>query len=215
MSGKQKKVVVDRDTQVDVRCKIHQLSFSPHTDAKGIMDLVKFLSPKHVILMHGEKSKMISLQERIQLELIIPSYCPANNETVSVPSTHYLKADISDTLRRKAKYPNFKFSKTNPEGNSKRGFTATPINPLRVFDARVSDGILFLEKSKKAKAVHQDEFLAMLGAEKHELQFAYCCQVRVELAGINIQDYGEHIQGKSVSISVCLKNSLRGMSPPD
>lgn len=29
MSGKATKVDVDRDTQVDVRCKIHQLSFSP------------------------------------------------------------------------------------------------------------------------------------------------------------------------------------------
>lgn len=204
------------------------------------MDLVKFLSPKHLILVHGEKPRMISLQERIQSELGILTYCPANNETVSVPSTHYVKADISDTSRWKAKYPNFKFSKTNPEGNSNRGFMATPIDPLRVFDDRVTDGILWLEKSKKAKAVHQDEFLGMLGAEKHELQFAYCCQVRIgnlgnarnieisgdvlpvidkcswlhvlngkleiELAEINIQDCGEHIQVESLSISVCHNN---------
>lgn len=190
--------------------------------------------------MHGEKPRMISLQERIQSELGIPSYCPANNETVSVPSTHYVKADISDTLRRKANYPNFKFSKTNPEGNSNRGFMVTPIDPLRVFDDRVAEGILCVDKSKKAKAVHQDEFLGMLGAEKHELHFAYCCQVHVgnlgnarnieisgdtlpiidkcfwlhlligklaiELAEVNIQDCGEHIQVESVSISVCINN---------
>lgn len=143
------------------------------------MDLVKFLSPKHVILVHGEKPKMISLQERIQSELGIPSYCPANNETVSVPSTLYVKADISDTLRRNSKYPNFKFSKTNPGGNSNIGFMATAIDPLRVSDDRVSEGILCLDKSKKAKALHQDEFLGMLGAEKHKLQFADCCQVRI------------------------------------
>ncbi|KAL1806929.1 hypothetical protein ACET3Z_029997 [Daucus carota] len=179
MSGKPTKVDVDRDTQVDVRCKIHQLSFSPHTDAKGIMDLVKFLSPKHVILVHGEKPKMISLQGRIQSELGIQSFCPANNETVSVPSTHYVKADISDTLRRHSKCPNFKFSKTDSGENSDTGFMATPLDPLQVFDDRVTEGILCLDRSKKAKVVHQDEFLSMLGAEKHELQFAYCCQVPI------------------------------------
>ncbi|KAL4590568.1 hypothetical protein LXL04_003502 [Taraxacum kok-saghyz] len=38
MSGKPTKVDLDKDTQIDVRCQIHPLSFSPHTDAKGIME---------------------------------------------------------------------------------------------------------------------------------------------------------------------------------
>lgn len=72
------------------------MSFSPHTDAKGIMDLVKFLSPKHVILVHGEKPKMASLRERVQSELGIHCYVPANCDTVSIPSTVFVKAHASD-----------------------------------------------------------------------------------------------------------------------
>ncbi|KAI4367936.1 hypothetical protein MLD38_016558 [Melastoma candidum] len=80
MSGKPTKIDLDKDTQIDVRCQIHQLSFSPHTDAKGIMDLVKFLSPKHVVLVHGEKPKMATLKGKIEAELGISCYYPANNE---------------------------------------------------------------------------------------------------------------------------------------
>lgn len=37
-----------------------------------------------------------------------------------------------------------------------------------------------MEKSKKARVVHQDELLLMLGEKQHEVQMAYCCPVHVD-----------------------------------
>lgn len=77
------------------------------------MDLVKFLSPKHVILVHGEKPKMATLKERIHSELGIPCYYPANNETISISSTLFVKAEASSMFIQSCSTPNFKFLKRN------------------------------------------------------------------------------------------------------
>ncbi|GMJ08170.1 cleavage and polyadenylation specificity factor 73 kDa subunit-II, embryo sac development arrest 26 [Hibiscus trionum] len=175
MSGKPTKIDLDKDTQIDVRCQIHQLSFSPHTDAKGIMDLVKFLSPKHAILVHGEKPKMATLKERIQSELGIRCYFPANNETVTIPLTQYVKADASNTFIRSCLNPNFKFSTCSSVDNSYLDSNESKaVSRLSVSDDRVSEGILVVGKGKKAKVIHQDELLNTFGEKKHEIQFAYC-----------------------------------------
>lgn len=156
------------------------MSFSPHTDAKGIMDLVKFLSPKHVILVHGEKPKMATLKGRINSELGIPCDDPANNETVSISSTHYVKARASDTFIQSSLNPNFKFSKRISEDESGSCLKDRKFMPqLQVTDERTAEGILIEEKNKKAKILHQDELLLMLGEKKHEVRFAYCCPINV------------------------------------
>ncbi|CAM6129577.1 unnamed protein product [Calypogeia fissa] len=40
ISGKTTRLEIDKRSPLDVRCQVHQLSFSAHTDAKGIMDPV-------------------------------------------------------------------------------------------------------------------------------------------------------------------------------
>lgn len=144
------------------------------------MDLVKFLSPKNIILVHGEKPKMGILKERIKSELGIPCYDPANNETMSIPSTHYVKAVASDTFIRSCSHPNFKFSKSSIEDGRGSSFKLGNSAPqLQVSDERVAEGILVIEKSKKAKVLHQEELLLMLGEKENKVQFAYCCPVHI------------------------------------
>ncbi|OMO60684.1 hypothetical protein CCACVL1_23958 [Corchorus capsularis] len=197
------------------------------------MDLVKFLSPKHAILVHGEKPKMATLKERIQSELGIQCYCPANNETVTIPSTHYVKADASDAFIRSCLNPNFKFSKSSPaEESDSASNESKTISRVHVSDERVTEGILVVEKGKKAKVMHQDELLLKLGEKKHEVQCAYCCPMHTEtleksrsedidksslisllwmklsneLSEGNIQDLGEQLQVESFHASICLKD---------
>ncbi|KAK6163967.1 hypothetical protein DH2020_000831 [Rehmannia glutinosa] len=165
---------LDEDVQIDVRCEIHQLSFSPHTDAKGIMDLVKFLSPKHVILVHGEKPKMAMLKERIESELAIQCYYPANNETVCISSTHHVEAGASDAFLQSCLCPNFKFSKPNSERDSDLDDSN---KRTIVCDDRVAQGILMLEKNQNPKVVGQNEFMEVLGVENHGVKFAHCCPI--------------------------------------
>ncbi|CAI5498825.1 unnamed protein product [Closterium sp. Naga37s-1] len=81
------RVAVDQSTQVAVNCQVHVLSFSPHTDAKGITDLIRHLAPRHVILVHGERAKMAQLRDKIADQMGIPCFTPANHETVRVPGT--------------------------------------------------------------------------------------------------------------------------------
>uniref|UniRef100_A0A7N0VN32 Cleavage and polyadenylation specificity factor subunit 3-II n=1 Tax=Kalanchoe fedtschenkoi TaxID=63787 RepID=A0A7N0VN32_KALFE len=222
MSGKPTKIDLDKTTQIDVKCQIHQLSFSPHTDSKGIMDLVRFLSPKHVILVHGEKPKMASLKGRIESELGIQCYYPANNESVRIPSTQHVKATPSDFFLQSCQNPNFKFSMIS----SKDGDTET--SRLHVTDDRVSQGVLVLQKNKKAKVIHQDELSSLIqGADKHTVQFCYCCPLQSpnsksstadllsqvstklssELAGTtNIQKNDSQLQASSFKLSICGKD---------
>jgi predicted metal-dependent RNase len=49
--------------------QIQHLSFSAHTDAKGILDLVKHVAPRNVVLVHGEKPKMVILKKKISSDL--------------------------------------------------------------------------------------------------------------------------------------------------
>ncbi|CAA0836086.1 Cleavage and polyadenylation specificity factor subunit 3-II [Striga hermonthica] len=158
---------LDEGVHIDVRCEIHQLSFSPHTDAKGIMDLIKFLSPKHVILVHGEKPKMATLKEKIQSELAIKCYFPANNETVSIPSTHHVEANASDSFLQSCMCPNFEFPENGKEEGCPDSDNADSprTGKMQVCDDRVARGMLVLKKDQGPKIVCQDELMQVLGVE--------------------------------------------------
>ncbi|RZR95230.1 hypothetical protein BHM03_00024055 [Ensete ventricosum] len=154
MSGKPTRIDLDKDTYVDVRCQIHQLSFSPHTDSKGIMDLVEYLSPKHVILVHGEKPKMAMLKERIQSELGIQCYYPANNEKLLISTTQNVKIDVTKKFIRSC-------------------------SSAMLSNDTTAEGILLMEKTKTAKLIHGNELLHTLGVKEHQVRFAFCCPVEV------------------------------------
>jgi len=77
-------VNLDARTSLEVRCKVKNLSFSAHADAKGIMQLIKMSQPSNVILVHGEKSKMHLLKQRVTREFNVPCFDPANGTTVTI-----------------------------------------------------------------------------------------------------------------------------------
>ncbi|CAL9047159.1 cleavage and polyadenylation specificity factor subunit 3-II-like [Musa acuminata AAA Group] len=178
MSGKPTKIDLDKDTYVDVRCQIHQLSFSPHTDAKGIMDLIEYLSPKHVILVHGERPKMALLKERIQSELGIQCYYPANNEKLLISTTQNVKIDVTKKFIRScssAMLSNVKNSSVSISDSSSKD---NEIIKLAREDT-TAEGILLMEKTKTAKLIHENELLRTLGVKEHQVRFAFCCPVEV------------------------------------
>ncbi|KAJ3677431.1 hypothetical protein LUZ60_003155 [Juncus effusus] len=141
MSGKPTKIDLDKDTQIDVKCQIHQLAFSPHTDAKGIMDLTEFLSPQNVILVHGEKPQMAKLRERIQNELSIKCFYPANNENLIVPTTRNLKINVTEDFVK----------------NCEKDLDS---------DENVVEGILVMEKGQISKVVSDKELIEILEKEE-------------------------------------------------
>lgn len=164
------------------------------------MDLVKFLSPKHVILVHGEKPKMATLKGKIETELGMPCYYPANNDTVHIPSTQYVKIDATRAFIRNCLNPNFKHVNSSEEGKPDVGYADTDdaLALLQTRDERVAEGILVMEKTKKAKVVHQAELLPILGVDEHKVQFAYCCPVHIS----NLEYFKSHQLSTELSESV-------------
>ena len=47
---------------------VQYMSFSAHADAKGIMQLISYCEPRHIMLVHGEAAKMDFLKGKIQKE---------------------------------------------------------------------------------------------------------------------------------------------------
>ena len=124
------------------------------------MDLVRFLSPKHVVLVHGEKPKMASLKAKIESDLGIQCWFPANGETIIVPTSHSVTIQVSK---------NFLKSQTNSSFHD--GVNFSTIGETLV------EGVLMMEKMKRAKAVHKIEFLESLAVKENKVQFAFCCSV--------------------------------------
>ncbi|KAK1630671.1 hypothetical protein QYE76_004986 [Lolium multiflorum] len=160
--------------------EIHQLSFSPHTDSKGIMDLTEFLSPNHVILVHGEKPQMAFLKDRIESELGMSCYYPANNETVSIPTAHNLKINATDKFISSCTTPQARDGLQEP--NLICGDHLYGVN------GELAEGILLMEKSRAPKILCEDELLQLLGTERHSVQFEPLLSSRIEEAQSAIVD---------------------------
>ncbi|XP_068660015.1 cleavage and polyadenylation specificity factor subunit 3-II isoform X1 [Aristolochia californica] len=193
MSGKPTRVDLDKDTKIDVRCQIHQLSFSPHTDAKGIMDLVRFLRPKHVLLVHGEKPKMAVLKGKIQSELGIQCYDPANNETIQVPSTQTVKVNVTKSFVKKQFCEIIRHTDGNLGCNSTAVLDEKKIlSLLQIRDERVAEGILVMEKSKKARMMNDDELLPILGLKEHKVELGYCFPILIQISSTRFQSNASH-----------------------
>lgn len=84
----------DKKNSLQVKMKVKNLSFSAHADAKGILQLIRQCEPKAVVLVHGEKSKMGVLKEKIKSEFGIECYDPANGQLINVPTEFEIPLDF-------------------------------------------------------------------------------------------------------------------------
>lgn len=70
--------------QYQVKMEVSKMSFSAHADNRGILNLVHHLSPKHLVLVHGEKERIEELKRFVIANLKIQSFCPANFECLEL-----------------------------------------------------------------------------------------------------------------------------------
>eukprot|EP00667_Euglena_gracilis_P003864 EG_transcript_3879 len=96
-------VQIDRQTKVEVKCDVKQMSFSAHADARGILNVIQRCRPRHVMLVHGERAKMMYLQRKIRAEMGLPCDCPANGKTVEVRTQPLVPLLISSALLQSAR----------------------------------------------------------------------------------------------------------------
>ncbi|KAJ2858105.1 hypothetical protein GGI22_003370 [Coemansia erecta] len=151
-----KVVDIDQYTQVHVNIDVQNLSFSAHADAKGIMELIRQASPRNVVLVHGEKSRMTYLKSKIMSEFGCPCYDPANGELLEIQTGQDVRALMSDQLFRTSwekEQKRRQESSINSSNSNSQGESATPITQMPV------RGILLLGDGKRmTKLLDPSEF---------------------------------------------------------
>ena len=97
----EKHIEID-STKVEVKCEVHYMSFSAHADAKGLLQLIKNVEPKNVMLVHGDAAIMEQFKRTCESNLInmkgIAVYNvvnPDNYERVKFKGESYYHVKIS------------------------------------------------------------------------------------------------------------------------
>jgi integrator complex subunit 11 len=94
----EKVIEVDKMTRLNVNIQVRNLSFSAHADSKGIMQLIQMCQPRNVMLVHGEARKMAVLKGKIESEMGIPCFDPANGTTVEIDSVETVPAAVPEDV---------------------------------------------------------------------------------------------------------------------
>ncbi len=93
---------------LQVRCEIHNMSFSAHADAKGILKMAQHVQPDNIILLHGEKETMSSFGSKIKDVVRVPIFTPENNKVmeldVRIKERMWLSRILFETLEDSRHY---------------------------------------------------------------------------------------------------------------
>ena len=78
----EKKIEVDGET-IEVKCEVYYMSFSAHADQKGLLQLVNNITPKNLMLIHGDFEAMKKFKETCQSQIHAKILMPENKENVT------------------------------------------------------------------------------------------------------------------------------------
>ncbi|XP_033084665.1 integrator complex subunit 11 isoform X3 [Trachypithecus francoisi] len=154
LSG-QRKLEMEGRQVLEVKMQVEYMSFSAHADAKGIMQLVGQAEPESVLLVHGEAKKMEFLKQKIEQELRVSCYMPANGETVTLPTSPSIPVGISLGLLKR---------------EMAQGLLPEAKKP------RLLHGALIM-KDSNFRLVSSEQALKELGLAEHQLRFT--CRVHL------------------------------------
>ncbi|KAM9952682.1 hypothetical protein ACTFIR_007736 [Dictyostelium discoideum] len=145
-------VEIDKKTTIEVKCKIHNLSFSAHADAKGILQLIKMSNPRNVILVHGEKEKMGFLSQKIIKEMGVNCYYPANGVTIIIDTMKSIPIDISlNLLKRQILDYSYQYNNNNNNFNNLNNNNNNNNNSLKLIDIKNNTSTLFINNNNNNK----------------------------------------------------------------
>ena len=156
---KQQKVEIDRNTTIEVKCRVEYLSFSAHADAKGIMTLIQMCEPKNVMLVHGERGKMKFFKQKVEQEFHIPCFDPANGVCLTLPVKDTLPIQLSSTFVKRQL-----LQKSESDHSHNKKHCARPL-----FQSNVS-GVLVMRDDKPITAFDFSEAEEQIGLEQHKIK---------------------------------------------
>jgi len=158
--ARQKIIRVDKHTTIEVKCQIENLSFSAHTDRKGILQLIRHVQPRNVVLVHGEREGMVELKKIIEHEFSVPCFHPPNGVSISIHATDDVRLHLSARLVQEGR----KRRRREDEEQS--------MSDLQVTSAVDVDGVLVCKQNPRSRELdirlmHQDEALHHMGLSRH------------------------------------------------
>ena len=97
LSG-EKVIEIDK-TKINVNCEVFYMSFSAHADAKGLLQLIKNVQPRNVMLVHGDYEIMKHFKKTCEEKMDVPVLTPGNYDRVQFKDDNeYYQIDISKSL---------------------------------------------------------------------------------------------------------------------
>ena len=109
--GKRDAVPLGDGQTINVKCAVRNISFSAHADADGLIGLIQQCGPpRHVLLVHGEASKLRAFRRRVATELQLPCAAPPNGTVVTIDCSR--SAEVGDA----AAAPTAFGQRTRPRG---------------------------------------------------------------------------------------------------
>ena len=94
----EKKIEIDGEI-IEVKCEVYYMSFSAHADQKGLLQLINNISPKNLMLIHGDVEAMKKFKETCHSQISAKILMPENKENVTFnESPKYEQVSISRDL---------------------------------------------------------------------------------------------------------------------
>lgn len=181
-------------TAIDVRCAVRHLSFSAHADARGILGLIKQAEPRHVVLVHGEKTKMARLSTEIANVFGTPCYYPANHTLTVLESSCTIPVRMSAAVLREGRWRKSRegddATMAMDDDDDDDDASAKRARTYAHADDSVLQGALVLEKNANARLVTASEALAGAGIVPHQVS----CEVALS------EDDGKRLLGMAYDI---------------
>lgn len=193
-----KRIEFENKQFVDVNMKVEYMSFSAHADSKGIMELINMCEPKNVLLVHGEALKMKYLKTKIEQEIGINCYDPANGETVDIPTQISVPVDVSGALLKRT------LENTSCELDFQRGPDTKKIKVLH--------GVLVMSATTASqtpifKVVTPDVAMDEAGIQQHKIKYTTTLRLKNvqnltnrQISEILIKRIGNKIKEKKLDL---------------
>ncbi|MGM5483831.1 MAG: MBL fold metallo-hydrolase [Nanobdellota archaeon] len=67
-----------------VNCFVKKYDLSAHAGRNQLLEIIEKVSPKHLILVHGEEEKMLSLKEKLKEKTSMEIHIPSDGDTIEI-----------------------------------------------------------------------------------------------------------------------------------
>lgn len=86
--------VRDENSEVPpVKCRLVNMTFSSHADARGIVRTCRKVKARAVMLVHGDKGKILAFRKQLSDALQVECFAPSNGQIVKIPMSPILRQD--------------------------------------------------------------------------------------------------------------------------